>query len=269
MKSFNTFNTLVLLVFSMTFTCSADQPQTTKQLAPVQTWAPKILLQKTVEHFSKDVTDYTGTFFKQERINDKICDPQEIDFKFKTKPHSIFMEWKNNPGKIDKLLYVENANDNKALLHPRGVFSWIKSVKRAPNDKDIMKSTLKPCTEFGFEKIAKSMLKEFKDYNVKFISSPCHSLEGGNPALKSLAEGEANSEHTQICTIIKFELSTDNPKKGSPTKVTVTYDTNIHAPIERIAYNKQNLLMYSYTYKNLKFNTNLTDKNFTQKATGM
>ena len=214
---------------------------------------PEHLLTSTLLIYT-EVTDYTGTFIKQERIDGKLRDKQTIDFKFKTTPHSILMEWKQNAGKIDKLLYVENQNDNKALLHPTGILSWVKSVKRDPNNEEIMKSTLKPCTEFGFAKIAQSMLADLKG-------------DDNNPpkaTLKYLAQKGKQSSY-----VINLEMTYTNPAKGTAAKILMTYDTVTSAPTERNAYDSDNNLLYSYTYTNLKLNTGLTDKDFTPQANGL
>lgn len=251
---------IFLIYVSMAVTNAADQtpPNEITFEQPVEIARetiekqPETLLTSTLL-FYRQVTDYTGTFVKQERIDGRLGDEQVIDFKFKTNPHSILMEWKKNAGKIDKLLYVENQNDNKALLHPDGLLSWIKSVKRAPDDEDIMKSTLKPCTEFGFAKIAKSMLADIQP-------------EEGNPkaTLKFI-----ESKIADDTTIVKLEQIYANPKEGAVAKILITYDMKLMAPVERKAYDSDNNLLYSYVYNKLKLNTHLTDNDFTPEANNL
>ena len=54
------------------------------------------LLEWSMSMYGENVHDYSAILHKQERINGKLRDPQDIAFWFKEKPYSLYMEWENN-----------------------------------------------------------------------------------------------------------------------------------------------------------------------------
>jgi hypothetical protein len=120
------------------------------------------LLNWAIDRYESSVKDYTGTFYKQERINGKLKDVEKISIVFKDEPFSVLMKWEENAGAIDKLLYVEGQNQNKMIVHPTGLLSWIKSVKRDPRSKEVQKASRSSCDQFGFYRSMQNLLKVYK-----------------------------------------------------------------------------------------------------------
>ena len=214
---------------------------------------PESLLKISLDHFDATVSDYTGRIYKQERIKGKLGKEQIVEFKFIEKPYSIFMRWEKNAGKIDKLLYVENQNKNKMLIHPTGLLAFIKSVQRDPRDKEVMKSTLKPCTEFGLLKVMQRLIKEYDPVN-------------GNPKITMKFVKTFEKDKRKY---ILLEQTFDDPVKGAIAKRMTIYDIELMLPTERQGYDSNGKLLYQYAYKELKFNTGLKDEDFTPKANGL
>lgn len=214
---------------------------------------PEELFKKTAAHFKKTVFDYTGTLEKQERVKGKLGKEQTVEFKFREKPFSILITWKKNAGKIDKMLYVEKQNKNKMLVHPTGLLSFIRSVEKDPLDKEVLKSSRKPCTEFGFLKVLNNFVNEYKP-------------EPAKPNVRT--EFVKVFEKDQRKYVV-LQQSFTNPQKGKEAKRTLIYDIELMLPVEREAFDSEDKLLYHYTYKNLKFNIGLTDLNFTPKANGL
>jgi len=214
---------------------------------------PERLFKRSLTRFDATIHDYTGLLYKQERIRGKLGKEKVVEFKFKAKPYSILMQWKKNPGKIDKLLYVENKNDNKMLVHPTGLLSFIKSAKRDPYSKEVKRASLKTCTEFGFLKIIQELINE---YNPKI----------GEPKVTTKFVDTFKKYDRKF---IRLEQTIDNPQDGKDAKRTILYDIDLMIPIERHAYDSNGNLLYKYGYRDLKFNTGLTDEDFTPKANGL
>ena len=119
------------------------------------------LLKLAIRNYDENISDYTGTFHKRERIRDKMGKKQVISFKFKEKPFSVAMNWDENAGSANLLLFGEGNIDNVMLVHPTGIMSWVKSVKVDPHGKNALSNNLRPCDVFGFRR---NMLEALKIY---------------------------------------------------------------------------------------------------------
>jgi len=204
------------------------------------------LLKWSLENYQKNIRDYTTSFSKQERINGKLKPIQEMSVCFKEQPFSLLMEWEKNAGVIDKLLYVEGSYDNQMIVHPTGIFSWVKSVKRQPDCKKARESNLRTCDQFGFARNLKNLLRIYdraqkkNDLRTNFL--------GINEVLG------------RRCITIERILP---PRKNYPdARMVINLDVENLLPIDLTSYDWQGNLISRYTYGDLKVNTGLTDNNF-------
>lgn len=211
------------------------------------------LLKWAQQTYQKRVDDYTATFYKQERIEKKLKKVEQISIMFKEKPFSVFMKWQQNAGDINKLLYVEGSNNNKMIVHPTGLWSWIKSVKRDPCGKEAKKASRRTCDQFGFNRSMESLLEVYEraqklgDLKIKYRGStkidgrPCIAMERILP-----------------------------PHKNYPyARMVMEFDVEYLLPVCISMYDWQDQLLGRYVYLNLKFNTGLTNAKFTPKAHDM
>ena len=172
---------------------------------------------------------------------------------FKQKPFSVLMKWQQNAGNINKLLYVEGSNKNKMIVHPTGLWSWIKSVKRDPRGKEAKKASRRTCDQFGFYRSMESLLEVYEraqkrdDLKIKYRGPtqidgrPCIAMERILP-----------------------------PHKGYPyARMVMEFDVEYLLPVCISMYDWQDRLLGRYFYLNLKFNTGLTNAKFTPKAHDM
>jgi hypothetical protein len=218
-------------------------------------WAkedPVKLFNWMLDNYKKHVQDFKGTFTKQERVNGKLKKEQVISFMFKEEPFSVIMEWEKNAGSIDKLLYVEkqDVKDNKMLVHPTGLLSWIKSVERDPHCDDVYKTSRKPCDRFGFGRMMEDLIKVYA------LAKQQDDLQ-----TKYLGKKEINGRK---CILIERTLP---PKEEYPCKKMVAaIDLEYLVPIYVTSYDWQDELVSRYEYTNLQFNVGLRLAQFTAKA---
>ena len=211
------------------------------------------LLEMAVDRYDRTIRNYSGTFIKQERIKGELGPVQVIAFKFIQKPFSLFMEWKENPLGTDRLLYVEGRNDDKMLVHPTGLLKWLKCLKLGPNGKQAKKSTLRPCEKFGFRR---NMLEALKVYRL--------AKKNGELTIKSSGAKTIDGREYLILERILPE------KKGYPTaRLVVRLDMEYILPVQITCYDRQGDLISRYAFCDLKFNTNLTDRDFRPKANNL
>jgi len=210
------------------------------------------LLEWAMEHYEKNVRDYQGTLYKQERIAGKIGKEEVISFKFKEKPFSIFMQWQKNSGPTDRLLYVEGKHDNKMIVHPNVLLLGliVKSVKRDPHGEEARKVSLRTCDEFGFYRIMQEMLRILQ-------------LAEKNNGLKVKSVSKTITDGRKC---VEIEVLLPKSKVYTDRRVIMQIDTEYLMPVYVASFDSKDLLIGKYLHKNLRFNTGLSDSDFTPEA---
>lgn len=211
------------------------------------------LLKLAIAHYEENVDDYIGTFHKQERIGGKLGKKQLIDFKFKDKPYSLLMIWKKNPGPTDKLLYVEGQNDGYMIVHPTGLMSWKKSVRRDPEGKEALKASLKSCHWFGSYRTMKRMLEVYES-----------AKSSGD--LKAIFLKETTVDG-RPCLLM--ERITPDKKNYLYRRLVWALDVEYLVPVYLTALDWDGNLYFEYSLENLIYNVGLSDKKFTAKANNL
>jgi hypothetical protein len=202
-----------------------------------------------LENYEKNVQDYSTTFLKQERIDKKLKKVEEVDVLFKDEPFSVLMHWRKNAGSVDKLLYVEGQNKDKMLVHPTGLFSWLKSVKRAPDCKEARESSRKTCNQFGFHRSMESLLKVYEQ-----------AEKAGDLKTKYVGLTEVDKRK---CVAMERLLP---PKAKYPYgRLVIEIDVEYLIPTSLTAYDWQGKMVSRYVYKDIKFNIGLKDQHFSPK----
>jgi len=208
------------------------------------------LLKWALDNYQDRIQDYRLTFLKQERINGKLKRTEKIAVKFKQAPYSVLMEWQKNPGAIDKLLYVEGANDEKMVVHPTGLWSFIKSVKRDPRVAEVRRSSRGTCDQFGFYRTMKNLLAMYE-----------LAQEQGDLQIRYLGETEV---HGRPCVAMERLLP---PKEQYPYgRLVMEFDKEYLLPIAITCYDWQDKLLSQYKFTQVRFNTGLTTAAFTPSA---
>ncbi|MDY7009602.1 MAG: DUF1571 domain-containing protein [Planctomycetota bacterium] len=211
------------------------------------------LLRKALENYSNSYQDYTCTFTKQERINGQFRDEQVIEVKFLDQPFSVAMRWVKNAPVGDRVLYVEGKHNGQMLVQPKGLLgALVGTVIRDPDGPDAMANTRRPVTLFGFKRLMESLLEVYE-------------------LADSRNEGKFTFEgyRTKAKKVMVFKRVLP-PKKDYPAKTTIWYlDVDYLVPIGLEASDWDDRQICRYSYSNVKFNTGLTEDEFTPKANGM
>ncbi len=211
------------------------------------------LLKLAIKRYEKSVKDYTGTFCKQERLRGKLGKEQIIAVKFKDKPHSIYMEWKKNGDRADKLLYVKDQNNNKMVVHPTGLLSWLRSVERDPGGKDARKSSLYTCDQFGFYN---SMKRCLKDYEL--------ARKNGDLEIKYTGMTKV---HGRKCIVV--ERIFPKKKDYSTARLIIKFDIEYLLPVALQRYDWADKLIFQNSFRDLKFNVGLKTEDFKPTEYGL
>ena len=136
------------------------------------------------------------------------------------------------------------------LVHPTGLWAWIKSVQRDPQGKDAKKASLRTCDQFGFYRSMKSLLELYET-----------AQKRGDLKTRSLGETKVDG---RPCIAIERMLPNNN--KYPYQRTIVEIDIEYLLPVKVSMYDWQNQLIGSYVFLNLKFNNGLNNARFTPKA---
>ena len=211
------------------------------------------LLKLAAARYDRTVSDYTCTFIKRERLHGKLGAAQEIQVKFLDKPFSVAMRWTRNAPIGDRVLYVEGKHGGNMLIRPKGLLSWVGTVKRRPDSPAVMSNTLRPISMFGFRRGLNSLLAVYE--TAKARGDLQFSLLG----YKDVAGRKA------------LVLSRLLPAKDEyPVAKTLIYlDVETLLPICIEAWDWQGNLESRYVYKDIEFNVGLTEADFEPAKNGL
>ncbi len=180
-------------------------------------WALKMtstLLRKGMKSFN-NVTDYTASMYRQERLNGVLGKGQNIDMKMKHEPFSLYMKWCSGDEKGQQAIYVEDQNEGKLLVQPGGIKGRLTGVlKLDPEGTLAMAQSRHPVTQAGLVELAKTILKyQEKDLkrgsgfqcelvdNQSFDDRPCYVFTCVYDSK------EINSEYRKSVIYVDKELS--------------------------------------------------------------
>ena len=235
-----------------------------KKLAKTDHLALLKICKKELE--KQNYNNYTCVFIKQERIKGKLSKEQHIDVKFMEDPYSIAMTWTKNATVGDALVYVDSKFKNskgrsQMVVRPENKFLQKitgGSVLRIPDGRDALNKTLRPCTMFGFRNGINSLIEV---YQAAIDNDECTEK----------FDGFTKVDGRDCIVLVRFlpkkSYIVDGVKKEYPAKKTIVcIDIETLMPLRVIGYNWEDKLSCNYEYRNINFNANLQNKDFTPQS---
>jgi hypothetical protein len=224
------------------------------------------LVQRGLDYYKTAKIDaYTCTFRKHERIRGELKKPQQMKVKFTEKPFRVAMAWVEGKGlgvpEGDRIIFVagQNMEDGKAhmIVRPSSGFARTLtggSVLRIPDEKSVMKHTLRPCTMFGF----KNSLENLHDIYTQ-------ASKRGELAQKLLGTTTVGGKKCLVLLRV-----TPNESKRYPCTISeICLDAETFLPYRIVGYTASGKLYCDYIYTDVNFKAKLTAKDFTRKANGI
>lgn len=141
--------------------------------------------------YDREITEYTCTMVKRERINNKLSEEEEIFCSFREKPFSVLMQWKKGVQQAEASLFVLGENKNMIQVRPSGFFKRNLTISLSPDAPQVLESSRYTVYEFGLERgmrrtytawkeIRDRGLLQFEYLGVKSIKEagnrPCHVI---------------------------------------------------------------------------------------------
>jgi hypothetical protein len=228
------------------------------------------LVQARARHL-REVTDYQCVMVKQEALPSGMSEEQEIEVKFRHDPYSVYMHWLRNPGLANRVIYVKDrwldaAADSPqeqqlAVAQPGKIAQlFVRSIKQPIRGKLARKSSRRSLDEFGFEKTLDLLIKYCqiaRDRNELLLEYRGTSYFDGRAVwvvrrtLPYTMEGGLYPDRTA-------EIYIDQAYR-------VPVAVYCYADDERLPRN----LLGKYEYRNIRFRTGLSDRDFDPVTYGM
>jgi len=208
----------------------------------------------------QNVHDYTATLIKRERIGSRLRPKEWAQVKVrhertvdgKQVPFSVYMKFlqpKSMAGR--EVIWVRGQNNNKLIAHETG----IKNIKRlylATNGWLAMLGNRYPITEIGIETLVKRLIEK-----------------GERDKLQGDCEVQIRKGETvgRVCKVIRV-IHPDKQPEFDFHIAEIFIDKELNLPIRYAAYmwpkekGGEPPVDEEYTYKDLKINVGLADKDF-------
>lgn len=199
------------------------------------------------------VKDYTCTFYKRERIGDKLTDMSVMAMKMRNTPQSVYLKF-HQPNKGREAIYVEGGNDGYVLAHDVGFTKLLAGTMRLdPNGSRAMENCRHPVTKAGIGNLIRTVVDRWAaelndresvvlfDPKIRLGSASCLLIEAIHPGKKP-----------------EFMFH----------KVRLFIDERLGFPVRYEAYDWPKgpgdppLLLEEYAYEGVKVNVGLTESDF-------
>lgn len=211
------------------------------------------------ERYTKHIRDYACLFQKRERINGKLGKVEEIEVRFREKPHSVYMIWKKNEDQVKRALFIDDPKmvDEKgrklALVEPAGAIIrlLVSEVKLPINGERAKSASRRTMDEFGFG----STFELLDRYNS--IAEERDALD-----FKFVGEDTVDGRPTFVFERHLPYAGGDGPYPDA--KMVMHFDQEWLLPTAVYSYgdHEGKELLGSYVYTNLRLNPGFTESDF-------
>ena len=221
-----------------------------KPLAEVEALArtdPLELFRESLRWYARTVTDYTCTFYKQERIDDDLQKAETMAMKFREQPFGVYLKWTGSVSKGQEVIFVKGRYDDKAVVHPSGLLGLIlRKVSLDPEGKMALRHSRRPISYAGMQNMLHLVLgqseaaKAAGDLRIEYLGT--RKEAGGDAYVFNRILPDA---------------------KGYPChQLFIFIDRQYLLPVRTEAYLWDGRLLSDYRYTDLNLNPGLTDTDF-------
>lgn len=199
-----------------------------------------------------EVKDFQATFYSQQRLRDRLKEPETTHIKMRAEPLSVYMKWVE-PKKGRELLWNRDTHDGELLIHECGWKGKIAPlVKISPDHRLVAESCRRGIHEVGLWKLM-TLIAE----NRSLLKNPGVEVE--------LTTDQSIGDRACYC----FSIKVPEPTKQMPHYLVTLYlDKERKLPLGCEIYDAPSdeggepILCESYFYENLEWNVGLTDLDF-------
>jgi Protein of unknown function (DUF1571) len=121
-----------------------------KDLFPLENilvYQPILFFQECLDKHDRDIQGYSALFCKQERVKNKLLQPERIAVQFREKPFSVHFHWQEGAGLARKVCYVEGENNGHMRVRP--IIGWI--LAKDPEGAEAMRTSRFSIKQYGMK----------------------------------------------------------------------------------------------------------------------
>lgn len=204
-------------------------------------------LLERMEASYENVRDYTALFRKRERISGEWR-PEEISFLKFQKPFKVYMRWLPGPHEGREALFVEGANQNKALIHEAQGFARFFTFLLDPGGWRVLRDSRYPFTEIGIGRLIERVGRDARRAWAK-------------RELSLVDRGRSKINGREVRQV-EGMLPQDQRAGYSSYRMILTIDEESGLPIQASIFDWDNLLTGEYSYSDLRLNPGLGEADF-------
>jgi outer membrane lipoprotein-sorting protein len=213
-------------------------------LAASEALEPQEIMQRMASAYD-GIRDYTTLFLKRERINGTLLPLETIELRFQA-PFKVYMAWYTpHAGRV--IVYVEGENDNKMLVNPGGLFSFLR-LKLDPSSSLATQNTHHTVREAGLQKTIALLMREYE-----------RGQREGQVRLSLQGYEEVAGRSTYHLALL---CDADETAGYYAQRGEVWVDTEHFLPIKLALYDWKNQLYAYYEYQRLRLNPELGPEAF-------
>jgi len=194
------------------------------------------------------VEDYKAVFIRQETVDGKLTEPEEIALEFK-RPFMVKMRWLKGPKKGRKLVFVEGENNGKILVSLEGLIGRFVQLLRLDPDGALAR-------QGGHHTIRQAGLGNLVD---SLIAVTRTADEGGYLKLNYLGEEVIGGRTAYI-----VERIIPKEKYEAP-RTLISIDKETHLPVKVLRFDAAGELLERYEYDQLEINQDISLTDFRMK----
>lgn len=218
------------------------------------------IAQEGLESIKANISDYSATMVKRERIDGELGDHQYMFCKVRHEPFSVYLSFlAPEDVKGQEVIYVAGQNDDNILAHAgSGVRAMVGMVSLKPSSMLAMQGNRYPITELGVENLTRRLVEVAE-----------HDRQFGECDVNFYPGAKVNG---RVCTCI--QVTHPVPRRNFRFHLArVFIDDELKIPVRYEAYDwpqdvgGQPVLMEEYTYMNVQVNQGFTDIDFDPRNT--
>lgn len=201
-----------------------------------------------MEKAYEQLSDYTTTMYKQERVKGHLLPREELQVKFR-KPFGIYLKWIGEVNHTREVIFVKGWNDNKLRAH-KGSFPDM-TVNLRPESSLAMQGNRHKITEAHFGHaigvIARdARLSESRPQdNVRYIDLGERIVHG--------ARSRCIEARTPTDAMVKIYYA---------ARAKICFDVSTHLPTQITVWSDSGALLEDYGFQGTRINVGLTDADF-------
>lgn len=171
----------------------------------------KVKMLEQGERFLSGTDSYTATLKKQEVVDGALLDEQEMVFKCRHNPFSVYLRWLS--GDVGReVIYVDGKNDGRLIAHDGGWRARLPAMSLHPESRLAMFDARYPITDAGMLTLTRTMLGIHRDDLTTANYASCEvdenqSFEGRRCVQFTLTykSKEKSPEYRKSITFIDYE----------------------------------------------------------------